>query len=95
MSTSEDCDVLDASALLSLDELTRSCGVEAAWVEEMVAQGVVAPADGTRYTVFAMSRIRKARRLERDFSLNSSGIALALDLLDEIDRLRARLRHGG
>ena len=31
-------------------------------------------------------------RLERDFALNTPGVALALDLLDEIDDLRSRLR---
>jgi chaperone modulatory protein CbpM len=86
-----DFDVLDASTLMTLDELCRACGVEIGWVEEMVAHGVVAPAEGTRYTALSITRIRKARRLERDFSLNAPGVALALDLLDEIDRLRSRL----
>lgn len=86
-----DVELLDLSSLVSLEELTRSCGVEVAWVEEMVAHGVIAPVEGEHYTVLAMTRIRKARRLEQDFALNAPGVALALDLLDEIEHLRARL----
>jgi chaperone modulatory protein CbpM len=89
-----DVEVLDATSRIALEDLTRSCGVEPAWIEEMVAHGVVAPVEGRHFTVLAMTRIRKARRLERDFSLNPSGVALALDLLDEIERLRAKLARG-
>jgi chaperone modulatory protein CbpM len=32
-------------------------------------------------------------RLASDLDINPSGIALALDLLDEIDALRARVTH--
>jgi len=33
----------------------------------------------------------KARRLQQDLNLNLSGVALVLDLLEEIESLRARL----
>jgi len=36
--------------------------------------------------------VRTAARLRRDLELDAAGIALALELLDEIDLLRARLR---
>ena len=91
-----DFDVLDATTLISFDELCRASGVDVTWVEEMIAHGVVSPtADGPRYTALSITRIRKARRLEQDFSLNAPGVALAIDLLDEIERLRARLTRDG
>ena len=40
-----------------------------------------------------LGRTRLATRLARDFEINASGVALALDLLDEIEALRARLRR--
>ena len=89
-----DFDVLDASTFMTIEELCRACGVDIGWVEEMAAHGVVAPAEGARYTALSITRIRKARRLEQDFSLNAPGVALALDLLDEIERLRARWARG-
>ncbi len=38
-----------------------------------------------------MKRVRCAMRLTRDLGVNYAGAALALDLLDELDLLRARL----
>jgi chaperone modulatory protein CbpM len=39
--------------------------------------------------------VRCALRLERDLGVNLAGAALALDLLDELNRLRARQRRLG
>lgn len=91
MTNQHDIDVLDAATLVELEELCRACGVESGWVSEMVAHGVVEPQPDMRFTAVTITRLRRARRLERDFSLNAAGVALALDLLDEIERLRARL----
>jgi chaperone modulatory protein CbpM len=40
----------------------------------------------------SLVRIRIARRLQADLDLNLPGIALALDLLEELAQLRAQLR---
>ena len=37
-------------------------------------------------------RVQKAQRLQRDLGVNLPGTALALELLDRIDALEARLR---
>jgi chaperone modulatory protein CbpM len=37
--------------------------------------------------------VRTAQRLAHDFQINPPGVALALDLLDEIDALRARVKR--
>jgi chaperone modulatory protein CbpM len=37
-------------------------------------------------------RARRALRLQRDLDLNLAGAALALDLLDEVEILRERVR---
>jgi chaperone modulatory protein CbpM len=39
----------------------------------------------------ALARIRLATRLSRDLDVNTSGVALALDLLDRIAELESRL----
>lgn len=94
MANPHDAEVLDATTLISLEELSRASGADEAWVMEMISHGVISPdASGTRYAALSITRIRKARRLEQDFELNAPGVALALDLLDEIDRLRARLAY--
>jgi len=40
-------------------------------------------------------RVRCALRLESDLGVNLAGAALALDLLEELNRLRARQRRFG
>jgi len=42
-----------------------------------------------------LQRARTALRLTHDLELNAPGAALVLDLLDQIDTLRARLRRVG
>ena len=46
-----------------------------------------------RFTGVSVKRAIKATKLQRDLDLNLPGVALALDLIDEIERLRERLRH--
>jgi chaperone modulatory protein CbpM len=38
-------------------------------------------------------RVRRAVRLQRDLELNLPGTALALELIDEIEQLRCRVRR--
>lgn len=38
-----------------------------------------------------LSRARTAMRLQRDLEINLSGVALALELLDQVNELRTRL----
>jgi chaperone modulatory protein CbpM len=88
-------DLLDDELELTLAELCRACRVPAERVYELVEQGVVDPLgrDPVRWRFRAVSvrRVRCALRLEQDLGVNVAGAALALDLLDELDRLRQRL----
>ena len=88
-------EVLDDAVLLPLDDLARICGVETSWVEQLVAHGVVAMHDPREaaFSVVAISRLRKARRLEQTFDLPPQGLALVMELLDELDRLKALAPH--
>lgn len=85
-------DVLDETMFLSLEEFCQACHVEMAWVEELISYGVVPAGDGkTHIAARNIVRVRKAQRLQHDLDLNTPGVALALELLDEIERLRAEL----
>ena len=46
-----------------------------------------------RFTRLSVVRVAKARRLERDLDLNPPGVALVLDLLDELDALAPGSPH--
>ncbi len=85
-------DVIDA---LSLSELSRFCQADETWVIELVEHGVLEPvgsASGNwRFVGTSIVRAKKARRLKRDLGINTPGIALVLDLLEERDAVLRRL----
>ncbi len=95
MNTSE---IMDETTVLSLDELCRVCAVEAQRIVELVEEGVlsvsVSEASQWSFPGAALRRARIALRLQRDLEINLAGVALALDLLDEIEQLRRALRQG-
>lgn len=91
--------VLDESMELTVDELCQSCSVRRETIVSMVEEGILSPvsrSDATyRFTGVNVKRALRATRLQRDLDLNLPGVALALDLIEEIDRLRERLRELG
>jgi chaperone modulatory protein CbpM len=94
--SSRDEVLLDETEEVTLADLTRTCRVHAEWVLELVQEGVLEPlgpgGPQWRFAATSVVRIKKAQRLQRDLGVNLPGIALALELLDRIDTLEARLR---
>ncbi len=90
-------DVLEDDVELSLAELCRASRLSAERLLECVEYGIIEPVDRSprqwRFSGVCLHRIQSVRRLERDLGINLAGAALVLDLLDEIDSLRARLRR--
>ena len=88
--------VVERDLRLSLAELSTACACEVGFIEELVGEGVLAPAgEGPQawcFTGTALARARTASRLAQDLHVNVAGVALALELIDEIAALRARLR---
>lgn len=82
---------------VSLPELARCCRCSVEWVVELVSEGVIEPAQGSGpeqwlFDEVAIVRAAAAARLANDLAVNAAGVALALDLLDEIRGLRRQLR---
>ena len=88
-------EIFEEEIELSLAELCRACQLPAERIFDLVEQGVVEPLGRDpaqwRFRGVSIQRVRCAQRLERDLGVNTAGAALALDLLEEIERLRARL----
>ena len=88
----------DEDSLFSLGEICERCGVHADIVVEMVEYGIVRPVtdqgdnDHWQFDTDALLRMSRAQRLRRDLELNPAGLALALELLDEIDALQRQVR---
>jgi chaperone modulatory protein CbpM len=89
-------EIVEQTAIYTLHELCISCDVNPDWVAGLVDQGAIEVVGQTRqewqFTVLSSLRVAKAKRLERDLGLNLPGIALVLDLLDELDDMRAHVR---
>ncbi|MCC5792336.1 MAG: hypothetical protein JJT82_06995 [Legionellaceae bacterium] len=88
---------IEQSFRLSLSEVCCSFGVEQEWVEAIMAEGIIHP-DSTARPHFdgnALRRLRISIRLQQDLDINLSGIALVLDLLDEIEQLKQQLPDNG
>ena len=87
---------LDDSIEFSLAELCSACRVEEALVLEIVAEGIVEPIGPDRaqwrFSGLAVTRVQRVIRLQHDFGVNLPGAALALELLDELERLRRSRR---
>lgn len=87
--------VLGEQETLTLESLAGLCTVETEWVVELVEYGALEPLDPTRgqweFSALVLKRVRTAARLRHDLELGPAGIALALELLDQIDTLSARL----
>jgi len=85
----------DEPTTLTTTDLCRACGVHAEVIIEYVEYGILEPQGrGVRAWRFSPGNLRRAQRalnLQRDLDINAAGIALALDLLDEVASLRARL----
>jgi chaperone modulatory protein CbpM len=88
--------LLDEAAELSLGELSRACMVHADWIIELVDEGILEPSGEDiaqwRFSGSSLTRALTVIRLQQDLDINLSGAALVLELLDEIDSLRSRLR---
>ena len=84
--------VLDESLEFELEEFCRICHASEAFVVELVAEGVIEPRGEERahwrFTGRSVRRTQVALRLHHDLDVNLPGVALALDLLEEIERLR-------
>ena len=81
--------------MLTVKDLSRICSVEERHIVEFVEEGVLEVVEvGTtewRFTGAALRRARLALRLERDLELNLAGVALAIELVEELERLRREL----
>jgi chaperone modulatory protein CbpM len=89
-------EIFEECAVLSVDELSRLCAVDKTYIVELVEEGVlhVIEVESTewRFRGNALRRARTALRLQRDLEINLPGVALALELMEELERLRGQLK---
>ena len=86
--------IVDENVEFTLAELCRISGASESELTLWVAHGAFEPSGSApeqwRFSGTSLRRVRIACRLAADLEINAPGIALALDLLDEIEALRAQ-----
>ena len=88
---------IEARTEVALRRLCRLTGARPALVAQLVEHGVV-EVRGSRplhwtFDDRALARALRALRMQRDLGLNAPGVALAMELSDEVRRLRSQLRQ--
>ncbi len=89
--------IIENETRLTLRQLCDACAVRAEYIVELVDEGFIDPSGVEKshwcFSGVSMQRVQKAKRLQQDLGINLAGVALALELIDEIERLRARLER--
>jgi chaperone modulatory protein CbpM len=89
--------LLEDQTEVTLTELCRACAAQIDMIVELVEEGVLMPEGQApevwRFTGVHIHRAKVAVRLQRDLGVNLPGAALALQLMDEMEVLRAQLRR--
>jgi chaperone modulatory protein CbpM len=83
---------------LEINAFAAACSTEVEFVRVLVEEGLVKPIveePTWRFGGEELARVRRIRRLQRDFEANLQSVAVMLDLIDEIERLRAHLQRSG
>ena len=81
---------------LSIHELSRATGLDTQDLLSIVEHGIVdaegSAAQGWTFHRASIPTVQKAHRLHSDLGINWGGIALALDLLNELEQMREENR---
>lgn len=99
-------ELVEPTATFTLREICERGDCHAEFVIKLVSYGVIAPVEESpearqwEFDLDALARLRKAQRLQRDLKMNLPGLAMSLELLDEVqemrrevNRLNQQLRH--
>ena len=87
---------LDSGDTFDFIRFCQLCRIESAIVILMIEEGVIEPVgqsiDDWQFTHASVMRAQKANRLHRDLNINLPGVALSIDLLEEIEDLRTEVQ---
>ena len=80
----------------SLADMCDICNINETFIISIVEHGILDPeGDSVSEWVFTSIHLAKAKRSARlynDLSINMEGVSLAIDLLDELNELRQKIR---
>lgn len=89
--------ILEEQTQLTLDDISTTCCVQTQFIIELVEEGILTPQGSEphlwHFTGVHIHRVKTALNLQRDLGINLAGIALAIELLDEVKALRKKLNE--
>ncbi|WP_108468741.1 chaperone modulator CbpM [Polynucleobacter difficilis] len=87
--------IVEHDVHMTIVELAEATSTPEDMIMAWVSEGVLSPAGGSpqdwRFSGNSLQRAKTAARLMHDLELNLPGVALALNLLEELDQLRSQL----
>ena len=87
--------IVEHDVHMTIVELAQATQTPEDLIMAWVSEGVLSPAGGSpqdwRFSGNSLKRAKTAARLMHDLELNLPGVALALNLLEELDQLRSQL----
>lgn len=88
-------DVVEQNTQYSIHQFCEICKIDPDVVTKLIREGVIQPHESSTetwvFTQRTVTRFKRAYRLQRDLDLNLAGVALSVDLLEEIDQLREEI----
>lgn len=86
---------IEAEPELSLEELCNTCHITPDFICELIEYGTLEPKgvalEAWRFDAKHLQRIQCVLRLQHDLEINMAGAALAMDLMDQIEKLKAQI----
>ena len=78
---------------LDMERFCEEAGIPATYVIEIVEHGIIEPQGRTpdvwRFEDYELAIAQRATKLHNDLEMEWEGVALALDLIEEVQQLRA------
>jgi chaperone modulatory protein CbpM len=80
--------------LLTLDELCNICNVQQDFISNLIEYDIIHPEQTSETWVFnivSLQRIKRVQRVQKDLDVNLPGVAIILELMDELEMLRGKV----
>lgn len=99
VSPSVPVELVSESMTFTLQELCLRCGMEHQQLQQLVEFGTITPLARPRsgnndwqFSADTLQLLAKAARMQQAFELDAAGLAISLELLDELQRTRRQVQ---
>lgn len=80
---------------LTFEEVCEICRIDATVMNELIENEIIHPYGQSRkewkFALAELPRVKRALRLQRDLEMNFTAVAVLMDVLDQMDEMRAHM----